>query len=235
MRRTCNEADCPKSAFGRGLCQAHYHRARYHGTLPTMPPSRPCLQCGQDFSSRKWNAEYCSRSCNDAARNTRRRAERSLGARPCTCCGSHFSATKRTSRFCSIDCGQRWHNAQVSKRRVEERLAARLPCKGCKGAIPAGRRANALYCSEECKRRSVRHQTYGLTKAELDLLLVQHDQCAICRTRDWGKKGPQVDHCHRTGKVRGILCINCNNGLGRFSDDTGRLRAAVRYLRQSLR
>lgn len=71
---------------------------------------------------------------------------------------------------------------------------------------------------------------YGLTKQELDLLLAQHEMCAICKTDAWGKKGPQVDHDHATGRVRGILCSNCNNGLGRFADDPVRLRAAADYL-----
>ncbi len=50
------------------------------------------------------------------------------------------------------------------------------------------------------------------------------------KSGDWGAKGPQVDHCHVTGKVCGILYINCNNGLGRFRDDPALLRAAADYL-----
>lgn len=89
-------------------------------------------------------------------------------------------------------------------------------------------------CSVDCKIRSRRHEAYGLSHDELKLLLEQHDQCAVCRSEDWGKKGPQVDHCHETGKVRGILCINCNNGIGRFADDPARLRVAADYLERAM-
>lgn len=50
--------------------------------------------------------------------------------------------------------------------------------------------------------------------------------CAICGAAD----PEHVDHSHETGDVRGILCFNCNGGLGQFKDSTDALRNAVRYL-----
>jgi excisionase family DNA binding protein len=51
--------------------------------------------------------------------------------------------------------------------------------------------------------------------------------CAICfsTTRRTG-----LDHCHATGRIRGVLCLNCNSGLGMFGDSIERLKQAVRYL-----
>lgn len=49
--------------------------------------------------------------------------------------------------------------------------------------------------------------------------------CFIC-----GEPGNQVDHCHETGNVRGLLCINCNTGLGKFKDDPMLLEFARMYL-----
>lgn len=96
--------------------------------------------------------------------------------------------------------------------------------------MPESLTSRARYCSQPCRIKARRQEAYGLTHEELAVLLAQHEVCAICKTTEWGKKGPQVDHCHATGRVRGVLCSNCNQGLGRFADDPQRLRKAAEYL-----
>lgn len=120
---------------------------------------------------------------------------------------------------------------QVRAGRLEDK-SDRPPCIGCGEPVDPSRSAKATYCSDECKLRSRRHRAYGLTKVELELLLAQNEGCGICGTTEWGRgpKGPQVDHDHATGAVRGVLCNNCNNGLGRFNDDPALLLKAVAYL-----
>jgi hypothetical protein len=75
---------------------------------------------------------------------------------------------------------------------------------------------------------------YGLSDAEFTALLASQDyRCAICKTpiaEGNGHNGLHVDHCHKTGAVRGLLCGHCNTGLGRFRDDPALLRAAIKYL-----
>lgn len=75
--------------------------------------------------------------------------------------------------------------------------------------------------------RRVRAHRYGLTLAELDELLASlSEKCAVCgSTRDL-----HIDHCHSTGKIRGILCGRCNNAAGQTGDDPERLRAIADYL-----
>lgn len=69
---------------------------------------------------------------------------------------------------------------------------------------------------------------YGITRAQADrLLAAQGGVCAICRAAE----PKHVDHSHRTRKVRGLLCLNCNQGIGRFEDDVPTLRRAIEYLR----
>jgi len=68
---------------------------------------------------------------------------------------------------------------------------------------------------------------YGLTFGDVERLVAfQGGRCAIC-----GEKARLVvDHCHTSGRVRGLLCRRCNVALGGFGDDVGLLRRAVQYL-----
>ncbi len=72
-----------------------------------------------------------------------------------------------------------------------------------------------------------------MTVADRDRMLeAQGGVCAICKTAvEFGRRySGAVDHCHATGKIRGILCYPCNTGLGVFKDKVDSLRAAIDYL-----
>lgn len=75
---------------------------------------------------------------------------------------------------------------------------------------------------------------YGLTQQQFDEMLeAQSRCCAICGRPDSGRPKDaylHIDHCHDSRKVRGLLCDNCNVGLGRFKDDPNLLRLAAAYL-----
>jgi hypothetical protein len=71
---------------------------------------------------------------------------------------------------------------------------------------------------------------YGLTLEQYDaMLLAQAGLCKICGNAE----AHHVDHCHQSGKVRGLLCINCNHGIGKFKDNPQLLRTAATYLEES--
>jgi hypothetical protein len=69
---------------------------------------------------------------------------------------------------------------------------------------------------------------YGIGAAEVDAMVArQGGVCAICEERP----AVQVDHDHKTGKVRGILCDGCNGGLGAFGEDLDLMERAAKYLK----
>ncbi len=85
------------------------------------------------------------------------------------------------------------------------------------------------------RRNKSRHlkSLYGITiETYDDMYSTQEGKCAICKTpkSDMGTQGLYVDHCHDTGKVRGLLCAGCNHSLGVFKDNPTILYAAAKYL-----
>lgn len=99
-------------------------------------------------------------------------------------------------------------------------------------ATEQGKRLTAKY---EAGRDYSFRRTYGITKADYEAMaLAQGGLCKICGQRPSGKgrAGARlvIDHCHTSGKVRGLLCNICNLGLGYFREDTHRLERAKNYI-----
>lgn len=80
------------------------------------------------------------------------------------------------------------------------------------------------------KKLSQRLKQYGLTVDSYERMRNgQSGMCAICLTPP--RRGRlYVDHCHKSGRVRGLLCSDCNLGLGKFNDDADRVLRASKYL-----
>lgn len=80
-------------------------------------------------------------------------------------------------------------------------------------------------------------RTYGLSLEDYNtMLLSQDNSCKICKTKDAGGKHKifYVDHCHVTGKIRGLLCTGCNLALGGFRDRIESVERAILYLKGEL-
>ncbi len=84
--------------------------------------------------------------------------------------------------------------------------------------------------NKKCSTRALRKTRYGVTQEMYDAMhTAQLGVCAIC-LRDDGARSLSVDHCHKTGKVRGLLCGKCNLTLGTFDEDIARFQACADYL-----
>lgn len=81
------------------------------------------------------------------------------------------------------------------------------------------------------KRISLKY-TYNISLEDFNSLLKKQNYvCAICKKIKHEKhRNLYVDHCHKTGKVRGLLCNRCNLGLGNFDDNISNLEEATKYL-----
>jgi hypothetical protein len=113
-------------------------------------------------------------------------------------------------------------------------------CKTCDNKTRLKYRANNKEKAAESDRRKRLKWLYGLTLEEYaDRLEEQGNCCAICKTTESGVGGERrdwnwaVDHCHDTGKVRGLLCSSCNRGLGMLGDTEEALQRALDYLKDT--
>ena len=83
---------------------------------------------------------------------------------------------------------------------------------------------------KDCSRSYEMQRVYGITLDTYDAMLAaQNGRCAICNT-ETTKGRFAIDHCHTTGKVRGLLCFDCNTGIGKLKDDPSLLLTAYNYL-----
>ena len=101
----------------------------------------------------------------------------------------------------------------------------------------ARRKANPEKAKEASRKSEQRRRLskYGLTIDQYTKLLKsQGDRCAICEVPLLDNRLTHVDHCHATGKVRGILCRHCNLLLGNAKDSLVILSAAYSYLENNI-
>lgn len=199
------------------------------GESSNAPMSKRCLDCGEvkpldDFSysprgvhARNSYCKLCMRVRSKASYRRRQAAAGKsvrevrtvpVGARRCPDCG----LTKPLSEF---------------PRNRSEASGYAGYCKPCHNARGRESRERLHGGSREYHLR----RRYGIGQVDVDRMLAQQNgRCAVC-----GKPDPEhVDHDHRTGRVRGLLCFNCNQALGNVRDNLLVIYGLATYLKASL-
>lgn len=112
------------------------------------------------------------------------------------------------------------------------------PCTRCGFAVRFARTGQCVRCEKQWRRdnekdkrfSSALYRQLGVTpESYFQLCEAQNWSCLICE--EVAKKTMHLDHCHKTMKVRGLLCGSCNRAIGLFRDDAKRLQKAIEYLR----
>lgn len=112
--------------------------------------------------------------------------------------------------------------------------ARRAICANCGPVHVASKGPGRWRCAKAHRAGSVRSRREG-KRGEHGLTVRQAREftsgksCAICGS----KVRLVVDHCHKTGRIRGVLCAKCNSAIGLLGDDTERLASAIEYLKVS--
>lgn len=163
--------------------------------------------------------------------------------------GRNASRVDGLAFYCK-ECFRRRGQEGYERRRLaaghELRRHVQLPegtkrCAACREIKPIdqfhaasrGKGRHHSYC-KQCRSAMARdshlQRSYGLDREGLQRLIDgQGGVCAICRERP----PEHVDHDHLTGEVRGVLCFNCNGGLGQFRDRQDVMRTAIDYLERT--
>lgn len=176
----------------------------------------------------------------------------------CKQCNKTFTRKKSDisrgrTKFCSMACSNTYRKEMAVEYASKILKVGRKQCKLCSRTrklqyFPKSKASYTGYYSYcyECKREINRQQdikrydkrkeyskvayikrTYNISYEDYQEMFRLHNGCcAICNSS--GKLA--IDHCHKTGKIRGLLCHNCNRGLGMFADDKLRLKKAINYL-----
>lgn len=115
---------------------------------------------------------------------------------------------------------------------TKEKIRRRGDCRSCVAEKYKLRKASDPKRHKTNHRYAIIKHKYGLSRKEVDELLVaQGEACAICNKAI--DLSAHVDHCHSSGRVRGLLCSYCNKGLGLFRDNPEALIRAAQYLKET--
>jgi hypothetical protein len=101
---------------------------------------------------------------------------------------------------------------------------------------PDGYEYHCKICAIAKKDNNDLRKKYGITMNDYHIMFAaQNGKCKVCGTAELesGKFRMNVDHCHKTGKVRGLLCGGCNRAIGQLKDSPELLRKAADYLEES--
>lgn len=109
-------------------------------------------------------------------------------------------------------------------------------CKVCMNSRERQKKTSEQYRKYDLKSK------FGITQKDYEEILEsQNGVCSICGCEESvshrykeGSQNLSIDHCHKTGNIRGLLCSNCNQGLGRFKDKPKLLLKAIEYLNKSV-
>lgn len=114
------------------------------------------------------------------------------------------------------------------------------PCKLCSTEFTPNA-PSAHYCSDKCKDEAIAdaflHRQYNISLEDYrDLFISQNGKCAVCNSDGRARISIHhnmplvIDHCHKTHKVRGLLCHTCNTALGQLNDSIDLLKKSIEYL-----
>lgn len=209
LTRGCSVAGCDKPHYGQGFCTTHLYRFKKYGD-PNHPVKAQSKR-GENLS------DGTNKVCSTCKRNLHE---------------SMFNKESRRPDGLSIYCKECLSMYSRNRYRKPE-AKAKIKEKNSKW-----RERNPDADAEKNLKKK-----YGITLQQYnEMLLLQNGVCAICGQKEKVRRqkkaaGPErlaVDHCHESGRVRGLLCFKCNTAIGSLGDTEEMVQRVISYLAKSL-
>jgi hypothetical protein len=218
----CKIEGCVARARQRGRCKKHYRLWRKENPIPSQtrePENRKEIRASPYWylwASRKAKGQLC-----DEWLNTDNFA-RSIHPRP------------KNHTLCRLDPKKPFGPDNFVWRPKVKRIAGESMTD-----YAFRLRVEQLSRFPDFERDRQLMKCFGITQDQYDQMLkAQNGVCAICKRPETSKgrtnkiKCLSVDHCHETGKIRGLLCFFCNTGMGKLGDSIERIEAVLHYLKK---
>lgn len=222
----CSVRECKRESVARGLCDLHYRRLLHHGDVEKGRP----LDWGRRenhtlYNSWQWIRRGRTISVDKSWRKDFWQFVKDVGDKP--------------SERHTLDRLDATKPIGPTNFYWREKLVFKLSGESRKQYLARFQRAYRKLHPERTQEVNLR-KTHGISVAEYTAILeTQNGLCAICGKQETSYvrrhkiiRRLAVDHCHDTGKIRGLLCTTCNQGIGSFNDDPRLLRKAAQYLEQ---
>ncbi len=219
----CSVAECNNSMKCKNLCNMHYCRFIRHGStdmpIKIKEVEKKCSvpDCNNFVKANKLCCKHYQRmrhhgTLNLATPKTKKQLLVAEGKSFCPAC----NMIKTLDHF---------HKDNYATLRIA------VYCKEC-----CSKKGKLSYCKSKNKRRNYEyHKIYNISLEDYNKMLKEQDnKCLICHKQFAShRRSIHIDHNHKTGKVRGLLCPRCNPLLGLCNDDISILKEAINYLKKN--
>lgn len=191
--------------------------------LKTVIPDKQCTHCGTAYTPVTKFSNFCSDRCMQRHKYFANRPDGVVSGAKMSLRGKAQSPEHIAKRMASL---------------AEKLINTRRKCIKC-GEEFTPTLAAQKYCSGRCWQSAARNRKKPENRVSIpreqyvELLEAQNNKCAICRCDSGSNnRGDKlaVDHCHSSGKIRGLLCHKCNTALGLLNDSQEVLQSAITYL-----
>lgn len=238
-QRTCSVEGCDGRYLARGLCSKHYQRLRNSEDFTPQPKPDPERPCSADGCT---NYGHLKGMCTKHYHRMRRHGttDDSVPKAAAECSVEGCTDFVRARGLCAMHVGRWYRTGSTDPGPIDPFKR----CGQCERLLPREQFPNTkrrvcedcwpLYRQEQLAKQMQPRLGKKFRHTVTTLIAAQGNRCAICGClgEDAPRKRLVLDHDHATGRIRAMLCLQCNSGLGQFRDSPELLAAAIRYLQE---